>query len=175
MCTASGTDADFLYDCSTVMGFPDNKAGCFTTNCSELKGQPYMPGSAMNPGPACCRATQPVCIANFTSPSPTTYNGTYYSFATNCALVGNSFQVGLDLVGGQYALYLSAGLGALQPGQTASWTSLNNPTGCINGTCCSYTGTLTLNSSAPAWSVTVNLTCPTNSALNIVGTASGNY
>jgi hypothetical protein len=60
-------------------------------------------------------------------------------------------------------------------GQLCSGTPIAVPDGSVTPTgAAAYTGTMTFNSAGPAWSVTLNLTCPTDSSLNIVGTFSGN-
>lgn len=183
-CTASGADGTFVHDCAagTPPSFVINSLGCFPDHCGQAA--------------ACCRATMPMCVASFSSDvelSFTQWSGqapnvcglgtvaNYPGFAMFMSSPGATSTTGDSLTVG---VPLPPDL--IAPGGSASVPELLHAAGLPdhaismqrNGVSCqSWTGTLYLDSGAPAWQVRLDLTCAESgkSLVKLAGTFNGTY
>jgi hypothetical protein len=176
-CTLSGADAVVGQDCA-AQGSMTNPASCVTSGCPA--GQT-----------ACCRQMMPVWTWNFTHPAVA--GSTYVKSYDSVYLVNSGTCVGSTL-GLEFAWLLRAqttcpsdaisisvnldrvkvAVGSpvmLTP--STNGASLSATVGGVN--CSQWSGTVTLHSDLPNWSVSINANCTVaGTTLAVMGTMSGN-
>lgn len=188
VCTLSGADAHFSYDC-------DAQSGSTPTNVLSCSKDPACP--AYNNG-ACCKRQKVPCSWAFSEPA---INGVPINGSASIIVGGpgltcgqpapcniGTFTASVSGVEGDQtacpstAQYMSFSFNfartALSVGQTVTLPLAGANVSFLGRgrSCSSWSGTLHFDSDVPSWSVTANLTCTTsgNTDIKMVGTMSGN-
>ncbi len=183
-CTASGGDATLVKVC-LLDSAATNPFNCFADHCG--------PGQKPGEGPACCRTSKPICVAQVDSNpalSFTEYFSGYYEVAwcgIGSAAGGSCHDMDVPvfiLQNSDRSLQVNAVLrpSRIMPGQTVDWIALDM--GCNSSyavlmaggrQCDKWSGSITWKSGLPSFSVSLDLQC-TQSGLTdmtLKGTFSG--